>query len=118
MKIYNLDTEFTFGKYQYKTIRQVIEIDFLYINWCVTNLEHFYIGSNVVNELQQINPDFKLTEVEQKILEDKHADWIQYLDEQAEWSNAFDERSRAILGDNYNDELDMDQQSQDFWEDL
>ncbi len=45
MKFYTLDTEFTFGKFSGKTIREVIEIQPDYINWCAINLGHFYISS-------------------------------------------------------------------------
>jgi hypothetical protein len=36
MKFYDLDTEFTFGKYRGSTIRQILVLQPSYIDWCVS----------------------------------------------------------------------------------
>lgn len=72
MKFYNLDTEFTFGKFAGSTIRQIIHTQPTYLNWCVINLDHFYISEEIIEEIKSIKPDFKLSEEGIQKLKEKH----------------------------------------------
>lgn len=62
MKFYSLDTEFTFGKYESKTVREILEIQPSYLDWCAINLEHFYISEEVIDEIKATYSDFKISE--------------------------------------------------------
>jgi hypothetical protein len=75
MKFYKLDTEFTFGKYSGKTIREVIEIQPDYIDWCAINLEHFYIVDEIITEVKAIIPSFAISEEGQSKLTEKYETW-------------------------------------------
>lgn len=75
MKHYNLDSEFTFGKYKGKKVIEVIEIDYTYLTWCIKNLDHFYLKKEVISEINQIIPSFTLTEDQIAILENRYRKW-------------------------------------------
>jgi hypothetical protein len=75
MKFYNIDTVFNFGKYAGKTVREVLDIQPSYIDWCVINLEHFYILPEDIDHIKSIKPDFTLSEDGLKKLVDKYSEW-------------------------------------------
>jgi hypothetical protein len=93
MKFYNLETEFTFGKFEGKTIKQIIDVQPLYIDWCAINLDHFYISESVIDEIKTIKPDFDLSlEGKQKLLE-KYSTWENEeddYDDRPDYYEAFD----------------------------
>lgn len=62
MKFYTLDSEFNFGKYEGKTVKEIIEIQPAYLDWCAINLDHFYISDEIIEEIKVIKPDFTITE--------------------------------------------------------
>jgi hypothetical protein len=75
MKYYNLDTEFTFGKFKGKTIMDILDLQPTYLDWCAINLDHFYISDDVVDEIKAIKPEFTLTEEGKQKLDDKYKTW-------------------------------------------
>ncbi|WP_433896561.1 hypothetical protein [Sphingobacterium mizutaii] len=75
MKFYTLDTEFTFGKFQGNTLRQVIDIQPSYLDWCSLNLDHFYMSNEVIEEIKGVIPDFKLSDEGVAKLNDKYEVW-------------------------------------------
>ncbi|NJK84515.1 MAG: hypothetical protein HC912_12710 [Saprospiraceae bacterium] len=75
MKFYNLDTEFTFGKFEGKTVREVLDVQHSYIDWCAINLDHFYISDEVIDEIKEIVPDFSISEEGKSKLSEKYGDW-------------------------------------------
>ncbi len=77
MKFYDIDSEFTFGKYEGETIREVFEKDPKYIDFCFNNIDEFYVSPDVLKELRQLNPKFNvqnMTNFDDEMLES-------YLDE-------------------------------------
>jgi hypothetical protein len=75
MKFYNLDTEFTFGKFEGKTVREILNIQPSYIDWCAINLDHFFISHEVIEEIKSIIPDFSISEEGQNKLLEKYKTW-------------------------------------------
>ena len=75
MKFYTLDTEFTFGKYEGKTVKEILEIQPTYLDWCAINLDHFYISDEIIEEIKAIKPDFSITEEGKQKLADKYSTW-------------------------------------------
>jgi hypothetical protein len=70
MKFYSLDTEFTFGKFQGKTMTDILNEDLSYLDWCLINLDHFCISSETLDSIRRIKPNFSLSETaENKRLE-------------------------------------------------
>jgi hypothetical protein len=51
MKFYNLETKFTFGKYEGLTVEDVIDLEISYIEFCLYNLDHFYISDEVIAKI-------------------------------------------------------------------
>ena len=56
MKFYDIDSEFTFGKYEGKTIKEVFEKDPKYIDFCFNNIDEFYVSPDVLKELRSLDP--------------------------------------------------------------
>lgn len=75
MKFYTLDTEFTFGKYEGKTVKEVLELQPNYLDWCAINLDHFYISDEIITEIKEIKPDFTISEEGKQKLADKYSTW-------------------------------------------
>jgi hypothetical protein len=75
MKFYNLDTKFNFGKYQGKTLMEILRIQDSYTNWCSINLDHFYMEDEVIIQILEIKPNFKLTEDAKHKLRIKYNEW-------------------------------------------
>lgn len=70
MKFYTLETEFTFGKFRGKTLIDVMNEDPSYLDWCLINLDHFYISNETLEAIRQIKPNFNFSEnAEEKRLE-------------------------------------------------
>jgi hypothetical protein len=53
MKSYRKETEIGFGKHKGKTISEVTQLEPSYLNWCMVNLEHFYISDEVLSEMHE-----------------------------------------------------------------
>ncbi|MCK9291141.1 MAG: hypothetical protein WCR58_11395 [Bacteroidales bacterium] len=100
MKFYDIDSEFTFGKYEGKTIREVFEKDPNYIEFCFNNIDEFYVSPEVMKELRQINPRYtgpSLQEMDDDVL-DSYLEEIGELDE---------------LGDAYAEDEDFNWEDED-----
>jgi hypothetical protein len=80
MKFYNLDTEFTFGKFKGKTVREVLDIQHSYIDWCAINLDHFFISDEVIKEIKSIVPNFSISEEAQNKLSEKWLNLFEVLE--------------------------------------
>jgi hypothetical protein len=70
-KHYYIESELTFGKYNGKSIEQIIEIQPSYIEWCILNLEHFFVSEDSIEEIKEIYPAFTLSEKAESILNEK-----------------------------------------------
>jgi hypothetical protein len=116
MKFYDLDSQFTFGKHKGNTVRQIIGLQPSYIDWCATTLDQFYIAEDVIEEIKKIKPDFTLSAEAQQKLNEKYTSWE---NEQEPYEDfGYDDRNadyNQTDWSNYNDNLDMDQQSIEFW---
>ena len=60
MKFYDIDSIFTFGKYEGETLAEVFEKDPKYIKYCQENIDDFYIAPDVLKELRSSSRDNKL----------------------------------------------------------
>jgi len=61
MKYYRLKTTIEFGKYNQKTLADVLSIDKPYIEWCLINLDHFCFDAFLVSDLYTNNVNFSLS---------------------------------------------------------
>ena len=55
MKFYDIDSVFTFGKYEGMTIAEVYEKDPKYLKYCEENIDEFYVSPSVMRELKSMN---------------------------------------------------------------
>ena len=60
MKFYDVDSIFTFGKYEGETLAEVFEKDPKYIKYCEENIDDFYISPEVLKELRSTSRDNRL----------------------------------------------------------
>lgn len=117
MKSYSLETTLTFGKYKGKTVKQIVSIEPSYINWCVINNAYFYIEPSVIAEIEMMKRPFKFRFEAKKILKEK-SEKLEKIYKNND--SADDDDNHRGDEDNtdwssYDDNLDMDQQSSDFW---
>ena len=106
MKYYNLESILTFGKFDGLTISQVLINQPTYVNWCIENLDHFYIMEEDQLIIKSIFNGFVINEDKMSFELDDYDTNSNYeadsYDDFTDWSH-------------YDDGLDMDQQSIEFW---
>lgn len=51
MKLYRSDTLFEFGKYEGKTVWQVLDLQINYIDWCIINIDSFYLTVYMIDAI-------------------------------------------------------------------
>ncbi|MCF6133448.1 exodeoxyribonuclease X C-terminal domain-containing protein [Flavobacterium wongokense] len=120
MKFYYLDTIFNFGKYEGKTLKDVASEDIMYIEWCIMTVESFVMDKLTVDEIKKINAGFLSIEGPSEALEDKIEE---YNNEQMWQQQREEDRQSNDYGSNWNNEhyddgLDLDQQSPEWWDSL
>lgn len=76
MKSYNLETTITFGKFEGKTIAELLDIQPSYINWCIVNLDHFFMDNETITAIKKQTPQFVLSTEAAKIQIEKNRKWI------------------------------------------
>ncbi len=81
MKVYELETTFGFGKYEGKTVRQILDLQPSYLNWCAITLDHFYISDEVIDEIILIKPNFTMSDIAKNKLNEKYAILIEEYDD-------------------------------------
>lgn len=62
MKAYTLNTKFKFGKHKSEILKQVVDLDYAYIEWCLIYHRDFLITDDVLNEIKIANPAFTISE--------------------------------------------------------
>jgi hypothetical protein len=106
MKYYDLDSVFSFGKFKGLSLSQVLLVQTSYVNWCLENLDHFYISMEDQVAIKALHNEFVLNEDKMGLEAEDYDDYNDYEQDSYEdftdWSH-------------YNDALDMDQQSIEFW---
>lgn len=92
MKLYNLNTVIDFGRFKGKTIKNLTEKknsaliingkSFIfpdtttrYIDWCVINVDSFYMDNETVELMEQLKPSMKLSEEAKMALAHKRKIW-------------------------------------------
>lgn len=119
MRFYNLDSPLNFGKYRGRILKDVAAENSMYIEWCIINVDFFLIDESTVDEIKKIYPRFLVSEKSNEVLNQKIEDWNdqqaleakrkinRYNDYDSNWNNEY-----------YNDNLDLDQQSPEWWDSL
>ena len=110
MKYYSLKSVFTFGKFNGLSLEKILQIQPSYINWCLGNLDHFYIPMEDQIAIKILYNEFVLNEDKMSFEDDED-----YDDFDCESHYEADSYEDFTDWSNYNDDLDMDQQSIEFW---
>jgi len=105
MKFYDVDTEFTFGKYEGKTIREVFERDPKYIDFCFNNIDEFYVSPAVMRELKEMNPKFSMPAETDMDDDDMLEAYLEDAEEIDDFEQNFKEEDEDF---NWDDELNME----------
>lgn len=115
MKFYNLDTEFTFGIFEGKSLLEILELELSYVEWCAINLDHFFISESVIEEIKAIKPEFELSDEGKQELNTKYATYEKNVAERSNserhssskeyfedpWSD-WEKENELTMTDNYN----------------
>ena len=56
-----LGTKFGFGKFKNKTLQEVLELQPSYVNWCIINVDFFFIQADHLDELIKAGVDLHLS---------------------------------------------------------
>lgn len=111
MDIFDLETTFTSGKYTGKTLREVIYIDCQYIDWCLVNIDNFYISKKSADEIFDNIPEFILSNIGAELLDAKlscledgrkffYYEWTKRKSK--EYNDSFEEDEYFYGGGNWN----------------
>ena len=65
MKNYDETTVLQFGKYKDKTLLEVAKTNFGYIEWCLLNVDRFYVSKSL---LERVADRFKRSKVSENVL--------------------------------------------------
>ncbi|WP_196889005.1 hypothetical protein [Aureivirga sp. CE67] len=75
MKFYNLYTIFTFGSFKNKILKEVLETQPSYVEFCIKSFDHFYISDKDMEEIKEQFPDFLISEEGQELLLERYKRW-------------------------------------------
>lgn len=123
MILYELDTHLEFGKYFGRTLIDIASENAMYIEWCINNVNYFVINDLAVEEIKKIYPKFLTAENSIINLKYKQKKWEEYVEIESKKNydnDNSDYESESSNWDNefYNDSLDTDQQSPEWWDSL
>ena len=105
MKFYDIDSVFTFGKYEGMTIAEVYEKDPKYLKYCEENIDEFYVSPSVMRELKSMSRsinDSALLDVNfDKMSDDEIDSFINQHDEEDDYIDEIAlQKKRAKPSDN------------------
>lgn len=123
MQFYDVDSIFTFGKYEGETLADVFEKDPKYIKYCQENIDEFYIAPDVLRELKSASRDNKLLTANLDEMSDEELQEFMNdmndidefdeskLEDDFDWEegeNMFADDEEDIFGENEDDYYDED----------
>ena len=120
------DSVIGFGRHEGLTVKEIFEIDGTYIEFCMRELGQFYLKSEVIIDL--INKGYVFSDETTLKYREKLQDFksgvyfnnkhIEELESRSDYGDDDEDGWGGDVNSNphYNDDLDMDQQSQEFWD--
>jgi hypothetical protein len=72
---HNIFSKITFGKYKGKSLYEIMQTNYGYVNWCIVNLNHFCLNKYTLNAIEIFFPNFELSDIAKKILDEKYVKW-------------------------------------------
>ena len=61
MRAYDLNSKVDFGKHKGQKLKEIIQNDPNYIEWCMLNLDHFRLSDKTLDEIRRLDSTFKLS---------------------------------------------------------
>lgn len=86
MKIFDLDTEFSSGKYKGQTLQDVFDKDPDFVGQVLLDDNKFLIGEKAMRDLRKLKPDFQFSE---DALESHDRRWMRF-DAMSDGGDLFD----------------------------
>lgn len=77
MDFYELKTELTFGKHIGRTLREVVEMEPSYLNWCILNEDMLYISAETLEIIRKINPKIPISEEAIVLLQERFKKYLE-----------------------------------------
>lgn len=70
MKFYELETKLDFGVFEGKSLKEAIEIETTYLDFCLINVDDFYVSNTTLQEIKNTFSNFVFSnEAETKLTE-------------------------------------------------
>lgn len=139
-RIYNIDDEFDFGKYKGKTINELLNENPGYIDWVIRNVDGFALSREAFQQAKIITEGKRYSREEAELANENQPKLILFKKIYG-WDydfsmadillinnlkrNKINSSKERIYSNNsfhddtdwshYNDDIDMDQQGEDFW---
>jgi hypothetical protein len=77
VKNYSLNTKISFGMFKGKTIRHVLKVHPSYIDWCIREVDDFFITDKSMKSIRNKFPNFKLSSPAWKRRHEKSTAYIE-----------------------------------------
>ncbi|WP_075557606.1 hypothetical protein [Parabacteroides timonensis] len=122
-KIYYDSTIIRWGKYNGMSISQIKSIDLQYLTFCIRSIVHFCVSFDILFDLSTYcySDTIVYNFAKHDFLKEKQRIYIEYSKTLYETNKySIDSQTDSDIYNNpyYNDDLDMDQQSLEFWDNL
>jgi len=140
-KIYNLDDEFDFGRNKGKTIKELLQVNPGYVDWVIRNIEGFALSNEAFQQAKIITEGKRFSKKEIVELSNEKQNLPILFRKLYGWDYDFSKEDILLINNlkineinsktkntysvhsyhddtdwsNYNDDIDMDQQSEEFW---
>ncbi|MBX2959378.1 MAG: tetratricopeptide repeat protein [Flavobacteriales bacterium] len=120
---YQFFSKLGFGKYENKGINEIIKLNSHYILWCIINLKHFAVENDILVLPQFRNQPLLTLAIEYNLIKNIIIEkWVVEKDRR-NYNNGSDyldseDYNNSFHSNFYNDDLDMDQQSPEFWDSI
>jgi len=139
-RIYNIEDVFDFGKFKGKTVEDLLKENPGYVDWLIRNFRGFALSYNAFEQAKIITTGKRFSKKEAELVNENQAitilfrklygwdydfskeDILQINNLKVNEINSKEANRYSIQSyhddtdwSNYNDDLDMDQQSEEFW---
>lgn len=91
------ETVLRFGKYKGKTLEQVWQMNPGYIDWCISNVDWFFMEKETFESLRKINPRYRFSESSLRLIRPS-LDTEDFIDEEPQ---DYEEDAKVLLMDAY-----------------
>ncbi len=121
MQFYDIESVFSFGKYEGMTIAEVYEKDPKYIKYCEDNIDEFYVSPSVMRELKSmsrsINDSALLDANFDKMSDDEIDAFMNHLDTEEEFDESKLDKDFDWVNNDFADDSPFDEFEDEYDED-